>query len=110
MQETNLLNMNNKVIRLTESDLHKIVKKSVNRILKEEIDMGQVRSSDEILQHQNYLNRMRNKGNGLEYQKRIRYLRRIIDDVEKQFGEDASEGISLMIKKLKKMWADENGL
>ena len=39
MQETNLLNMNNKVIRLTESDLHKIVKKSVNRILKEEIDM-----------------------------------------------------------------------
>lgn len=27
MQETNLLNMNNKVIRLTESDLHKIVKK-----------------------------------------------------------------------------------
>ena len=39
MQETNLLNMNNKVIRLTESDLHKIVKKSVNGILKEDIDM-----------------------------------------------------------------------
>ena len=53
---------------------------------------------------------MRSKGNGLEYQKRIHYLRRIIDDVEKQFGEDASEGISLMIKKLNKMWANENDL
>ena len=30
--------MNKKLIRLTESDLHKIVKESVNRILKESLD------------------------------------------------------------------------
>ena len=32
------LNMNKKLIRLTESDLHRIVKESVNRILKESLD------------------------------------------------------------------------
>lgn len=53
---------------------------------------------------------MRDKGNCLEYQKHIRHLRRIIDGVENQFGEDAAEGISLMIKKLKNMWAAENGI
>ena len=31
-------NMNKKLIRLTESDLHRIVKESVNRILRESID------------------------------------------------------------------------
>ncbi len=31
-------NMNKKLIRLTESDLHRIVKESVNRILKEEVN------------------------------------------------------------------------
>ena len=30
--------MNNKRIRLTENDLHRVVKKSVNRILKEMVD------------------------------------------------------------------------
>ena len=30
--------MNKKLIRLTESDLHRIVKESVNRILKESLD------------------------------------------------------------------------
>ena len=34
------LNMNKKLIRLTESDLHKIVKESVNKILMEEFDFG----------------------------------------------------------------------
>ena len=33
-------NMNKKTIRLTESDLHRIVKESVNRILREEFDFG----------------------------------------------------------------------
>ena len=32
--------MNNKVIRLTEGDLHRIVKESVNRILREEFGLG----------------------------------------------------------------------
>ena len=33
--------MDKKLIRLTESDLHKIVKKSVNKVLKEEIGTGE---------------------------------------------------------------------
>lgn len=40
--------MNKKIIRLTESDLHKIVKESVNRALNEELakkDWGGVFSS-----------------------------------------------------------------
>ena len=78
--------------------------------LKEEIDMGQVYSFDDKYDHQDDLNRMRDKGNGLEYQKHIRHLRRIIDGVENQFGEDAAEGISLMLKKFKNMWATENGI
>ena len=36
--------MNKKIIRLTESDLHKIVKESVNRILRESTDYAEVRS------------------------------------------------------------------
>ena len=72
--------------------------------------MGQVYSFDDKYDHQDDLNRMRDKGNGLEYQKHIRHLRRIIDGVENQFGEDSAEGISLMIKKLKNMWATENGI
>ena len=36
--ETRYTNMNKKLIRLTESDLHNIVKESVNRILKESLD------------------------------------------------------------------------
>ena len=36
--KTEMKHMNKKLIRLTESDLHKIVKESVNRILKESLD------------------------------------------------------------------------
>ena len=32
--------MNKKLIRLTESDLHRIVKESVNRVLREDFDFG----------------------------------------------------------------------
>ena len=35
LQKTNNTNMNKKLIRLTESDLHRIVKESVNKILTE---------------------------------------------------------------------------
>lgn len=35
------------VIRLTESDLHNIIKESVNKMLKEDVDMGQILSSQE---------------------------------------------------------------
>ena len=36
--------MNKRLIRLTESDLHRIVKESVNRILRENADYAEVRS------------------------------------------------------------------
>lgn len=39
--------MKKKLIRLTESDLHKIVKWSVNRLLREEVDTGQVPAQSE---------------------------------------------------------------
>lgn len=32
--------MNKKLIRLTESDLHRIVKKSVNRVMKEGVEFS----------------------------------------------------------------------
>lgn len=32
--------MNKKLIRLTESDLHRIVKESVNKVIKEDFDRG----------------------------------------------------------------------
>ena len=41
--------MNKKLIRLTESDLHKIVKKSVNKILKEEIGTGEFPNPDALV-------------------------------------------------------------
>lgn len=44
--------MNKKFIRLNESELHKIVKESVNRILKESIDVNQY---EQLLQNVEYL-------------------------------------------------------
>lgn len=45
-------NMNKKFIRLNESELHKIVKESVNRILRESIDVNQY---EQLLQNVGYL-------------------------------------------------------
>lgn len=42
-------NMNKNLIRLTESDLHKIVKKSVNNVLKEEIGTGEFPNPDALV-------------------------------------------------------------
>ena len=42
--------MNKKLIRLTESDLHKIVKESANRVLREGIDDGD-ELYNEIMHH-----------------------------------------------------------
>ena len=43
--------MDKKLIRLTESDLHNIVKESVNRILKEDVDVDYLESRrEEMLQ------------------------------------------------------------
>lgn len=41
-------NMNKKLIRLTESDLHKIVKEAVNRIIKESVDEFTYSDSDDL--------------------------------------------------------------
>lgn len=40
--------MNKKLIRLTESDLHKIVKETVNRILKESVDEFSYSDSEDL--------------------------------------------------------------
>lgn len=39
--------MNKKLIRLTESDLHRIVKESVKRVLREELDVNKFFVADE---------------------------------------------------------------
>lgn len=72
--------MNKKLIKLTESDLHKIVKESVNRILKEEIDMGQLEPFRNVPPHPRV-------PNDSEIRKQIRHLRNLIDDYEMQ-GKD----------------------
>lgn len=72
--------MNKKIIRLTESDLHKIVKESVNKVLKEEIDMGQLEPFRNVPPHPSV-------PNDSEIRKQIRHLRNLIDDYEMQ-GKD----------------------
>ena len=95
---------------ITESQLRNIVAESVKKVLKEEIDMGQIMSAQERREQNRYNQEKRDLGNGKEYSKRIHHLRIIIDDVEAQFGKDAADGISLKIKELKQQWAQENGI
>ena len=98
--------MAKKSITLNESGLKELVKK----ILSEDIDMGQIRSVDDRRQDAINMDIRRNSGNGKEYQRRVRHLRQIMDEVEKEYGPDAAEGISLMIKKLNAQWREENQL
>ena len=56
--------MNKKLIRLTENDLHRIVKQSVNNVLREDVDNGM--SLDNILSDK--IQEMLTQ-NGLEYDK-----------------------------------------
>ena len=48
-------NMNKKLIRLTESDLHRIVKESVNRVMKEGVEFSSEDPQEEWMYYQNKL-------------------------------------------------------
>jgi len=48
-------NMSKKLIRLTESDLHKIVKESVNRVMKEGVEFSSEDPQEEWMHYQNKL-------------------------------------------------------
>ena len=70
-----------KLIRLTEQDLHRIVKESVKRVLNEEVDMGQVPAASERRQG-------RTVGPKEEaIRKEIRHLRHLIGEYEDE-GKD----------------------
>jgi hypothetical protein len=75
------IDMNKKLIRLTESDLHRIVKESVQKILKEEVDLGQIDA-------------MRDRPRAIELpieaKREIRRLRHLIDEYERE-GKDTTE-------------------
>ena len=79
-----------KLIRLTESDLHKIVKESVQRILKEEVDLGQIDAMRD---------RPRAKELPVEAKREIRRLRHLIDDYERE-GKDTTN-LTNAIRKIK---------
>lgn len=68
-------------VRLTESDLNRIVRESVKRILSEEVDLGQIDAMRD---------RPRAKEYSKEDKKRIWELRNLIDDYEKE-GKDTSD-------------------
>ena len=87
--------MNKKLIRLTESDLHRIVIESVNKILREEVDTGQITPAYE--RNRMYRNSSPRED---EIRKKISNLRKKIGEYDDE-GKDASELIK-QIKKLKK--------
>ena len=85
-------NMNKRLIRLTESDLHRIVKESVNRILSEEVDTGQVTPAHE----RNMMHHTSPREE--EIRKKIRKLRAMIGDYE-----DENKDTSELVKQLKRL-------
>lgn len=97
-------------VNIDEARLRSIARTAIRKVLNEDIDTGQYMSSQERSDFYRNKREMMDAGNGKEYQKRIRHLRNIRYDAESQFGEDAGEGISLMIEKLKNEWFKENKL
>ena len=94
--KTEGIDMNKKgktIIRLTEGDLHRIVKESVKRILSEEVDMGQVPSVSDRQPRS-----LDSKEEAIS--KQIRHLRKLIDEYESE-GKDIKP-LQDKIKHLKK--------
>ena len=89
--------MKKKLIRLTESDLHKIVKWSVNRLLIEEADTGQVPAQSEKKSTAAKLPD--------DVSKEIRRLRHQIEILDGE-GKDTTE-LTNKIKKLKSKYINE---
>ena len=79
-----------KVIRLTESELKRMVIESVQRILKEEVDLGQIDAMRD---------RPRAKELPIEAKREIRRLRYLIDDYESE-GKDTTK-LTNAIRKIK---------
>ena len=81
--------MNKKLIRLTESDLHKIVKESVNRILKEDIlPNGQGTDWDEP---SDYDNRPEEGSIGEYVEQKMYKIRELVYNAQEEFGKLAEE-------------------
>ncbi len=76
-----------KTIRLTESELTNLIKESVNRIIQEEVDMGQILSAqdkeDRARSRMNFDNRPEIRAAYRE----LRNLRYCIEDVENEGGD-----------------------
>lgn len=70
-----------KTITLRESELRRIIVESVQRILKEEVDLGQIDAMRD---------RPRAKELPIEAKREIRRLRHLIDDYERE-GKDTTE-------------------
>lgn len=77
--------MEKKIIRLTEQDLHKIVKESVNKILKEDNYSynGEEYASNLRSQYDNYMTQDEKRNN---YKKNIRLFKRAFITVIKEYG------------------------
>lgn len=79
-----------KTITLRESELKRIIVESVQRILKEEVDLGQIDAMRD---------RPRAKELPIEAKREIRRLRHLIDDYERE-GKDTTE-LTNAIRKIK---------
>lgn len=79
-----------KVIRLTESELKRMVVESVQRVLKEEVDLGQIDAMRD---------RPMAKELPIEAKREIRRLRHLIDDYESE-GKDTTK-LTNAIRKIK---------
>ena len=92
--------MKKKLIRLTESDLHRIVNESVYLILKEEVDTGQITAQSE----------KRSTATNFpdDVKKQIRKLRMKVEKLNNE-GKDTSE-LTSKIKKLKSKYVNEQNL
>lgn len=84
-----------KIIRLTEQDINRIVEKSIKRVLREEVDMGQIPSAQDKKSR-----RRKTSPREDEIRKQIRKLRQQIDRYEEE-GKDIKP-IQKQIDKLKK--------
>lgn len=75
------------IIRLTENELKKLIKESVNRVIQEEVDMGQISSvqdkEDGARSHMNFDNRPEIRAAYRE----LRNLRNSIENVENEGGD-----------------------
>jgi len=75
------------VIKINENKLKQIVMESVKRVLKEEVDIGQILSSyDNKVARQNRMN-LENRPEITAARKELRRLRNSIEDVEQKGGD-----------------------